>query len=83
MSAGVASEPPLSLPPEMLRELESAGVEADQAPSLEQWQTLLLRFAHAGVVALERGSPRPCTTGTSTIRPGGLPRRTSSRAAPS
>jgi len=46
MSAGVASEPPLSLPPEMLRELESAGVEADQAPSLEQWQTLLLRFAH-------------------------------------
>ncbi|HEY0466924.1 MAG TPA: response regulator [Polyangiaceae bacterium] len=46
MSSGVASEPPLSLPPEMLRELASAGVEADQVPSLEQWQTLLLRFAH-------------------------------------
>jgi len=46
MSSGVASEPPLSLPPEMLRELASAGVEADQIPSLEQWQTLLLRFAH-------------------------------------
>jgi CheY-like chemotaxis protein len=30
----------------MLRELASAGVEADQVPSLEQWQTLLLRFAH-------------------------------------
>lgn len=41
-----ASEPPLSLPPEMLRELEGAGVGADQVPSLEQWQTLLLRFAH-------------------------------------
>jgi len=41
-----SSEPPLSLPPEMLRELESAGVETDQVPSLEQWQTLLLRFAH-------------------------------------
>ena len=41
-----ASEPPLSLPPEMLRELESAGVDADQVPNLEQWQTLLLRFAH-------------------------------------
>ncbi|MEI9953698.1 MAG: response regulator [Pseudomonadota bacterium] len=46
MSSGVASEPPLSLPPEMLRELSSAGVETDQAPNLEQWQTLLLRFAH-------------------------------------
>ncbi|HKO49333.1 MAG TPA: response regulator [Polyangiaceae bacterium] len=46
MSSGATSEPPLSLPPEMLRELASAGVEADQAPSLEQWQTLLLRFAH-------------------------------------
>lgn len=46
MSSGVASEPPLSLPPEMLRELASAGVGADQVPSLEQWQTLLLRFAH-------------------------------------
>ncbi len=45
MSAG-ASEPPLSLPPEMLRELQSAGVAADEVPSLEQWQTLLLRFAH-------------------------------------
>jgi len=30
----------------MLRELASAGVGADQVPSLEQWQTLLLRFAH-------------------------------------
>jgi len=30
----------------MLRELASAGVEADRVPSLEQWQTLLLRFAH-------------------------------------
>ncbi len=46
MSSGATSEPPLSLPPEMLRELSSAGVEADRAPSLEQWQTLLLRFAH-------------------------------------
>lgn len=46
MSSGVGSEPPLSLPPEMLRELASAGVEADQVPSLEQWQTLLLRLAH-------------------------------------
>jgi len=46
MSSGSISEPPLSLPPEMLRELASAGVEADQVPSLEQWQTLLLRFAH-------------------------------------
>ena len=46
MSSGSASEPPLSLPPEMLRELSVAGVAADQAPSLEQWQTLLLRFAH-------------------------------------
>ncbi len=45
MSSG-ASEPPLSLPPEMLRELQSAGVAADEVPSLEQWQTLLLRFAH-------------------------------------
>ena len=46
MSSGGASEPPLSLPPEMLRELASAGVAADQVPSLEQWQTLLLRLAH-------------------------------------
>jgi len=46
MSSGSTSEPPLSLPPEMLRELSSAGVEADEAPNLEQWQTLLLRFAH-------------------------------------
>lgn len=46
MSSGSTSEPPLSLPPEMLRELASAGVAADQVPSLEQWQTLLLRFAH-------------------------------------
>jgi len=46
MSSGSISEPPLSLPPEMLRELASAGVAADQVPSLEQWQTLLLRFAH-------------------------------------
>ena len=46
MSSGSASEPPLSLPPEMLRELSAAGVGADQAPSLEQWQTLLLRLAH-------------------------------------
>src|SRR6187402_1915334 len=46
MSSGGTSEPPLSLPPEVLRELASAGVEADRAPSLEQWQTLLLRFAH-------------------------------------
>ena len=30
----------------MLRELESAGVDAGRAPDLEQWQTLLLRFAH-------------------------------------
>ncbi|HEY4104383.1 MAG TPA: response regulator [Polyangiaceae bacterium] len=30
----------------MLRELASAGVDPDQAPNLEQWQTLLLRFAH-------------------------------------
>ena len=41
-----SSEPPLSLPPQMLRELQSAGVDAEQAPNLEQWQTLLLRFAH-------------------------------------
>lgn len=46
MSSGSISEPPLSLPPEMLRELQSAGVDAGQAPNLEQWQTLLLRFAH-------------------------------------
>jgi CheY-like chemotaxis protein len=46
MSSGSASEPPLSLPPEMLRELQSAGVDAGQVPNLEQWQTLLLRFAH-------------------------------------
>ena len=45
MSAG-RSEPPLSLPPEMLRELKSAGVDAGEVPNLEQWQTLLLRFAH-------------------------------------
>ena len=45
MSAG-ASEPPLSLPPEMLRELEGAGVDPSEVPNLEQWQTLLLRFAH-------------------------------------
>src|SRR5450432_2926527 len=30
----------------MLRELASAGVDPDQVPNLEQWQTLLLRFAH-------------------------------------
>jgi CheY-like chemotaxis protein len=30
----------------MLRELVSAGVDPDQVPNLEQWQTLLLRFAH-------------------------------------
>jgi CheY-like chemotaxis protein len=46
MSSGSISEPPLSLPPEMLRELSSAGVEAGQVPTLEQWQTLLLRLAH-------------------------------------
>jgi CheY-like chemotaxis protein len=46
MSSGSSSEPPLSLPPEMLRELQSAGVDAGQVPNLEQWQTLLLRFAH-------------------------------------
>ena len=45
MSSG-SSEPPLSLPPEMLRELEAAGVDTGQVPNLEQWQTLLLRFAH-------------------------------------
>lgn len=45
MSSG-SSEPPLSLPPEMLRELQAAGVAADQVPNLEQWQTLLLRLAH-------------------------------------
>jgi len=45
MSVG-GSEPPLSLPPEMLSELHSAGVATDQVPNLEQWQTLLLRFAH-------------------------------------
>ena len=45
MSAG-SSEPPLSLPPEMLEELASAGVDPDRVPDLEQWQTLLLRFAH-------------------------------------
>jgi CheY-like chemotaxis protein len=41
-----SDEPPLSLPPEMLRELASAGVDPDEVPNLEQWQTLLLRFAH-------------------------------------
>jgi len=46
MSSASPSEPPLSLPPEMLRELQTAGVDADNPPSLEQWQTLLLRFAH-------------------------------------
>jgi CheY-like chemotaxis protein len=46
MSTGSSSEPPLSLPPEMLRELQSAGADAGQVPNLEQWQTLLLRFAH-------------------------------------
>ncbi len=46
MSSGSPSEPPLSLPPEMLRELQSAGLDAAQVPNLEQWQTLLLRFAH-------------------------------------
>jgi len=46
MSSVSPSEPPLSLPPEMLRELQTAGVDADNPPSLEQWQTLLLRFAH-------------------------------------
>ncbi len=45
MSAG-PSEPPLSLPPEMLEELASAGVDPSCVPDLEQWQTLLLRFAH-------------------------------------
>jgi CheY-like chemotaxis protein len=40
------SEPPLSLPPEMLEELASAGVDPSRVPDLEQWQTLLLRFAH-------------------------------------
>src|SRR5450432_1346957 len=30
----------------MLRELASAGVDPDQVPNLEQWQTLLLRLAH-------------------------------------
>ena len=46
MSSGSPSEPPLSLPPEMLRELQSAGLDAAEVPNLEQWQTLLLRFAH-------------------------------------
>ena len=46
MSSGSNDEPPLSLPPEMLRELATAGVDPEQAPNLEQWQTLLLRFAH-------------------------------------
>ncbi|MEO8905446.1 MAG: response regulator [Polyangiaceae bacterium] len=45
MSAG-SSEPPLSLPPEMLDELALAGVDPNRVPDLEQWQTLLLRFAH-------------------------------------
>ncbi|MEO7037636.1 MAG: response regulator [Polyangiaceae bacterium] len=45
MSAG-SSEPPLSLPPEMLDELALAGVDPNHVPDLEQWQTLLLRFAH-------------------------------------
>jgi len=30
----------------MLRELSSAGLDLDRAPSLEEWQNLLLRFAH-------------------------------------
>jgi CheY-like chemotaxis protein len=46
VSSGSNDEPPLSLPPEMLRELATAGVDPDEVPSLEQWQTLLLRFAH-------------------------------------
>ncbi|HEY2404363.1 MAG TPA: response regulator [Polyangiaceae bacterium] len=41
-----SSEPPLSLPAEMLRELDSAGLNPGNPPTLEQWQTLLLRFAH-------------------------------------
>jgi CheY-like chemotaxis protein len=45
MSTG-SSEPPLSLPPEMLEELASAGVDPNHVPDLEQWQTLLLRIAH-------------------------------------
>lgn len=45
MSTG-SSEPPLSLPPEMLEELASAGVDPSRVPDLEQWQTLLLRIAH-------------------------------------
>ncbi|HWZ90644.1 MAG TPA: response regulator [Polyangiaceae bacterium] len=46
MTPGSSDEPALSLPPEMLRELASAGVDPEQVPNLEQWQTLLLRFAH-------------------------------------
>jgi len=46
VTSGSNDEPPLSLPPEMLRELASAGVDPDEVPNLEQWQTLLLRFAH-------------------------------------
>jgi CheY-like chemotaxis protein/HPt (histidine-containing phosphotransfer) domain-containing protein len=46
VSSGSNHEPPLSLPPEMLRELASAGVDPEEPPSLEQWQTLLLRLAH-------------------------------------
>lgn len=46
MSSGSNDEPPLSLPPEMLQELASAGVDPEHPPRLEQWQTLLLRFAH-------------------------------------
>jgi len=46
VSSGSNDEPPLSLPPEMLRELASAGADPEQVPSLEQWQTLLLRLAH-------------------------------------
>lgn len=46
MTSDSGDEPALSLPPEMLAELASAGVDPDQAPSLEQFQTLLLRFAH-------------------------------------
>jgi len=46
MTSGSSDEPPLSLPPEMLHELASAGVDPESPPNLAQWQTLLLRFAH-------------------------------------
>jgi len=46
----------------MLRELASAGVEADQVPSLEQWQTLLLRLAHRF-----RDEPNPLQFATSAL----------------